>query len=103
MFRIKNKGGCTKCPPVDIAVRTVLAIWFCILLMKLHVDWEHSSFNNVDLDIQLTDFWMHMHPYTYLCPPARLAVCLSQLALSKDDINAHPLRPMSYWLIVVHY
>jgi hypothetical protein len=27
-------------------------------------------------------------------PSARL----SQLALSKDDINAHPLRPMSYWL-----
>jgi hypothetical protein len=43
-------------------------------------------------------FWMHMHPYTYLCLPICLPVCLSQLALCKDDINAHPLRPMSYWL-----
>ena len=43
-------------------------------------------------------FLMRMHPYTYLCPPARLSACPSQLALGKDDINAHPLRPMSYWL-----
>jgi hypothetical protein len=21
-------------------------------------------------------FWMRMHPYTYLCPPARLSACL---------------------------
>ena len=50
-------------------------------------------------------FWMHMHPYTYLCPPARLSACPfahlpacpSQLASIKDDIHAHPLRPMSYW------
>ena len=38
---------------------------------------------------------MRMHPYTYLCLAARL----SQLALSKDDIYAHPLRPMSYWFL----
>ena len=36
-----------------------------------------------------------MHPYTY----ARLPVCLSQLALNKDDINVDPLRPMLYWLV----
>jgi hypothetical protein len=46
-------------------------------------------------------FWMHMHPYTNLCPPGRLpawpSAHLSQFAFSKDDINAHPLRPMSYW------
>ena len=49
---------------------------------------------------------MRMHPYTYLCPPvclpARLPVCPFQLALGKDDINAHPLRPMSYWLLYRH-
>ena len=44
-------------------------------------------------------FWMRMHPYTYLCLPVCPPVCLSQLALSKDDINAHPLRPMSYWFL----
>jgi hypothetical protein len=41
------------------------------------------------------------HASLYLLVPGRLSVrlpaCLSQLALSKDDINAHPLQPMSYW------
>ena len=26
------------------------------------------------------DFWMRMHPYTYLCPPARPSARLYQLA-----------------------
>jgi hypothetical protein len=41
-----------------------------------------------------------MHPYTDLCPlPACLPACPFQLDLGKDDINAHPLQPMSYWLL----
>jgi hypothetical protein len=37
------------------------------------------------------------HASLYLLVPARLPVCPFQLALGKDDIKAHPLRPMSYW------
>ena len=51
------------------------------------------------------NFWSNrdtlMHTYTYLFPSvfpsACLPVRLSQLAFCKDDINSHPLRPMSYW------
>ena len=44
-------------------------------------------------------FWLRMHPYTYLCLSIHLPACPSELALSKDNINAHPLRPLSYWFI----
>jgi hypothetical protein len=43
------------------------------------------------------------HASLYLLVPARLSAwlpgCLFQLALGNDDINAHPLRPMSYWFL----
>jgi hypothetical protein len=46
------------------------------------------------------------HASLYLLVPGRLPVslpiCLSQLALCKDDINAHPLRPTSYWLVLIY-
>ena len=43
-----------------------------------------------------------MHPYTYLCLPARPPVCPpvcphAQLASSKDDFHVHPLWSISYW------
>jgi hypothetical protein len=33
-------------------------------------------------------------------PSACLPACPSQLALGKDNITAHPLRPMSYWFLL---
>ena len=43
--------------------------------------------------------FLDAHASPYLLVPARL----SQLAFSKDNINAHPLRPMSYWFMYQQY
>ena len=41
--------------------------------------------------------FLDAHASLYLLVPSCPPVRLSQLASSKDNIHAHPLRPMSYW------
>ena len=45
------------------------------------------------------EVFLDAHASLYLLVPVCPLARLSQLAFSKDDINAHPLRPMSYWFL----
>ena len=47
--------------------------------------------------IQISETFVDAHASLYLLLTAWPSARLSQLALTKDDINAHPLQPMSYW------
>jgi hypothetical protein len=53
--------------------------------------------SRIKQDFQFLDAHASLYLLVPVCLPGCLAACLSQLALGKDDINAHPLRPMSYW------
>jgi hypothetical protein len=75
---------------------------------KKEIEFEFSSPFKIEeqqvFEVHFCSFgFLDAHASLYLlvpaCLPAWPSARLTQLALSKDDIDAHPLRPMSHWLV----
>ena len=82
----------------------IYVIWHLSSIYVTELQMTHNIFmlQNVYVNKgggRVSGWFLDAHASLYLLVPGCLSARLSQLALNKDDINAHPLRPMSYWLV----